>query len=332
MESCCDLFYLLQAWTGYRAYMKKVSKSAFPPHEFTYVYIRAVPMRCTFAADIMQCKARKFVFELRGSLRSMEFHRTATLPQKDISLACLDGFDYIRRFVLRASVGKDESKDSDAHWNFLVSAHAICLPLMAVKSLVKVLRGLILVGELDGISGRLMHARAPGHKIFGTTTGHLWTRSLHKPGFSIGRELHVSQPGSEGPCFGFAKKLRSISRGRWNTHDRRHIPLEGIHEILVLAGSDLRALIRNIISISDASEWGGGSAEANQFWEKMCPRKVQAAGDWFPRICGEGRCGSAIMGRGKGAWFVPVVTRPWMRGPLILTSVMVCSEIGNAFF
>ena len=45
--------------------------------------------------------------------------------------------------------------------------------------------------------------------------------------------------------------------------------------LLPLAFTDLRAKIRDVISCSDASEEGGGAAEARAFEEALAPQRAE---------------------------------------------------------
>ena len=171
MESCFNLFYTPQEWAGYFAYEKQVPASAFggSPDEWTYVYIRAVPMGCTFAVDLMQSMARRFVFGICGIPGETEMRKDSSFPQGDISVVCIDGFDFLRKLPLETFLGEGTLEETAEHRGFVSRCKALGLPLNAGKSLIRSLRGNILGGEIDGVRGSIQHARPKGHKLLLTT-------------------------------------------------------------------------------------------------------------------------------------------------------------------
>lgn len=296
MESCFNLFYLPPAWAGYCAYEKKVPQSAFggSPHFWSYVYMRAVPMGCTFAVDAMQCMARKYVFELCNVPLSTELRRDSPMPEDDISLVCLDGFDYIRKTDFSSLLGKGSLKTSEAHAKFVQTSHKLGLPLNAAKSLVKAFKGPILGGEVDGILGRVQHARDKGHKLMATTFALLSESKVTQASMQHWAGVACFAAGFRRPCFSILEGIFTfISDGSWSKYHLQHIPLDVVDEMLCFCGllplcySNLRASIRNKISISDASEQGGGAAEASHFLGQLDPKRAEQAEDWQANICEE---------------------------------------------
>lgn len=296
MESCFNLFYLPKAWAGYCAYAKKVPQSAFggSPNVFSYAYIKAVPMGCTFAVDVMQCMARKYVFKLCQVPSDTELNRNSSLPDENISLVCLDGFDYIRKTNFSSLLGKGAHKNSAEHEKFVRTSHSLGLPLNAAKSLVKAFKGPILGGEVDGLLGRVQHARDKGFMIMATTLTLLSKDLVTQANMQHWAGIACFAAGFRRPSFSVLESIFTfISSESWVRYPSQPIPLDVIDEMLCFCGilplcyTNLRAPIRPKISISDASEQGGGAAEATHFTELLDPRKAKEAEDWFANICEE---------------------------------------------
>ena len=296
MESCFNLFYLPKSWAGYCAYAKKVPQSAFggSPNLLTYAYIKAVPMGCTFAVDVMQCMARKYVFDLCQVPPETELRRDSPFPEDDISLVCLDGFDYIRKTDFSSLLGKGSLKSSSAHEKFIRTSHKLGLPLNAAKSLVKAYKGPILGGEVDGCLGRVQHARDKGLKLMATTLVLLAKDFVTQANMQHWAGVACFAASFRRPSFSVLESIFTfISCDSWSKHQQQSIPPEVIDEMLCFCGvlpfcfTNLRAPIRPKISISDASELGGGAAEASHFTEILDPCKAKKAEDWFANICEE---------------------------------------------
>ena len=296
MESCFNLFYLPAAWAGYCAYEKQVPQSAFggSTHVLTYVYIKAVPMGCTFAVDVMQSMARNYVFKLCGVPSNTELRRDGPMPDGDISLVCLDGFDYIRKTNFSKLLGKGEYKNSEAHDSFVRASHKLGLPLNVAKSLVKAFKGPILGGEIDGTLGRVQYARDKGHKLFATTLALLSESLVTQANMQHWAGIACFAAGFRRPCFSALECIFTfISSTTWNSNPAQEIPLEVVDEMLCFCGlvplcfTNLRAPIRDKISISDASEQGGGATEATHFLGKLDPKWAAQAEDWQANISEE---------------------------------------------
>ena len=170
MSSCFNLFYLPEGWAKYMAFEKPVPKSIFggPADQLCYPCMRAVPMGVVFAVEIMQSMARRFVFKLCDVRRETELNKDFPIPDKQISVVCMDGFDVIRRIQeLGDMLAAQQVHESPEHRRFVDRCAAIGLPLNVGKRLVGALHGPILGGELDGLQGRLLHARSKAHKLVG---------------------------------------------------------------------------------------------------------------------------------------------------------------------
>ena len=49
------------------------------------------------AVDVMQAMARRLIFKDCGVPPSTELRKDSNLPEGDVSIVCMDGFDFIRR-------------------------------------------------------------------------------------------------------------------------------------------------------------------------------------------------------------------------------------------
>ena len=64
------------------------------------MYMRAVPMGWLGAVDVMQSMARRLVFDACRVPPEAELRKDKELPEPDIAVVCMDGFDYVERVNL----------------------------------------------------------------------------------------------------------------------------------------------------------------------------------------------------------------------------------------
>jgi len=159
MLSCFSLFRMPDSWRGYFAFEKPVSRSAFGgcAHETTLVYMKAVPMGWIGAVDVMQCMARRLVYGTCDVLAASELRKDRDLPREDVSVVCMDGFDYVRRVqqLGEGIMSQDTSSRSARVERFVAVCKELGLPLNSSKALICGLRASLLGGELNGVTGRL---------------------------------------------------------------------------------------------------------------------------------------------------------------------------------
>jgi hypothetical protein len=264
VQSCFNLFKMPAAWAGFFAFEKRVPASAFgrDANELVYVSMRAVPMGWLGAVDLMQCMARRFVFGLCGVSSSTELLKNKPLPEGDISVVCMDGFDFIRR--LRVLGGKIDTKafeSSAEHGRFVDACAGLGLPLNAGKSLVKGLAGQLLGGELDGVEGTLGVERGKGHALIGKALalmslpswpaaatqhwvgGFCFAANFRRPTYSILQE-----------SFTFSAAAELAPGGSLEPDSQVVDEFLVAAALLPLCYTDLRASLRNVIRASDASE------------------------------------------------------------------------------
>ena len=77
-----------------------------------FVWMQCVPMGFIGAVDVMQCFARRFVFNLCGVSPKAEMKKDQKLPEGEIAIVCLDGFDFIRKINVMGD-GLKEGWDSE---------------------------------------------------------------------------------------------------------------------------------------------------------------------------------------------------------------------------
>ena len=195
-------------------------------------------------------------------------------------VACMDGADYVTRLrvvnsELRRNDGGELPRSGERHPSmkqFVAACETLGLPINVAKKVVQDFNGAILGGELDGIRGALGVAPEKGHKFVGKTCALLsvpkatqvacqhcsclycFAASFRRPLFSVLEEI-----------FSFIVKMddSSLPADTLPNAVRDEVLLAGL--LMPLATTNLRAPLRTRISISDASEFGGASAEASQF-------------------------------------------------------------------
>ena len=162
MLSCFHLFKLPDSWAGFFAFEKQVSSAVFgkDANNLFYVYMRAVPMGWVGAVDVMQAMARRLILIDCGVAPSTELQKDSNLPEGDVSIVRVGGFDLFRRVkVLGDMLDAPSRKRSDEMGSFINTCRDLGLPLNASKQLIHGLRASVLVGEIDGFNGRVMHSR-----------------------------------------------------------------------------------------------------------------------------------------------------------------------------
>ncbi|CAK0908038.1 unnamed protein product, partial [Prorocentrum cordatum] len=289
MQACFNLFRMPPAWSAFFAFEKVVPMSAFggDPSVMTHVAMRAVPMGWLGAVDLMQCMARRFVFGLCGVSANTELSKEQEVPSGDISVVCMDGFDFVRRLrVLSGKLDELQFEASEEHGRFVQTCSELGLPLNAAKSLVEGLAGQILGGELDGVRGTLAVERGKGHALISKALalltrrawpaaglqhwigGYCFAAGFRRPTFSVLQE-----------CFGFAAAAETKAQGILEPDPQVVDEVMVATALLPMCFTDLRAQLRRIISSSDASESGGGASEARQLISAFDPETAEVHDD-----------------------------------------------------
>lgn len=296
ITSAFNVFHLPACWKGFFAFNKRVSRGAFggPSDETTLVAMTAVPMGWQPSVDILQNFMRRFVFGVCGVPASLEMRKDQPLPTDDIMVVCIDGADLVSKLkvvngaldVAGWSAGGNSDERTPVFANFVDQCRRRNLPLNEGKKVVREYNVLILGGELDGIRGSLMHSRVKGHQLA--------SRTLALLSLDVVPQVAL-QHWAGRFCFAasFLRSLFSIPQEifpaicRYETDGFHLAPLSEavMDEILVgalllpMAQTNLRAQVRTTMSMSDASEQGGSSAEAVCFRPHLDPIRARAAED-----------------------------------------------------
>ena len=302
MESCFNLFRMPPCWLGAFAFSKKVPRSIVggPAAEYMFVAIRTVPMGWIGAVDVMQYMARALVFGTCGVDPASELHKERPVPAgSDITVVCMDGVDHLRKasVVLRDVGGPEET---GGHRRFVDACRRLGLPLNTGKRLLRAAHGVLLGGELDGRRGWLAHARSKGEALVAKAAVLLgmeqWSGGAlqHWVGcFCFGASFRRPIFAALEEVFTLAAAIEYGS-GPPGVQHLDEILCAAILVPLML--TNLRAPLRLPISCSDASEAGGGAAEADSFIPSLDDTAEEAAEALLARRVEESAFGGAAAG------------------------------------
>ena len=192
----------------------------------------------------------------------------------------MDGFDLITRLKIvrghlvgaHTELRFDEKGKSLEMSRFVTECRRRGLPLNEGKSVMQSFCASILGGELDGVAGVLMHSREKGFRMFNRSLALLSLPEVPQVSCQHWAGLFCFMAQFRRPTFSAVQEIFPfiMSLGEAPS-ERRALPLQVFDEILLgallapLAFSNLRCQVRSRISISDASEEAGASAEASFF-------------------------------------------------------------------
>ena len=257
------------------------------------------------AVDVAQAMARRLIFKDCGVPPSTELRKDSNLPEGDVSIVCMDGFDFIRRVkVLGDMFDTLSRKRSDEMGSFINTCRDLGLPLNASKQLIHGLRASVLGGEIGGLNGRIIHSREKGRKLmlktlllltFGQVSQ---THVQHWCGllcFASGFRRHLFSVLQE--VFPFIQNFPEPSGSRFGKGENglyQFLPTSIMDELMIgailspfAAFANLRCEVSSITSCSDASEHGGAAAEANHFSSALCPETCSFADGWKSSLAEE---------------------------------------------
>lgn len=276
LESCFNLFFLPKAWRTFFVFSKQVSKAAFggPPGEKTYVAMRGVPMGWINSVDLIQNFIRRLVFgkcQINPALEVNPFNRRLS---GDAVITCMDGFDYFKRVrnlnEAQQLALEDCAPKSKTMSRFVEECQAIGLPLNESKAVYKKVSSAILGGEMT--PGQIRYARDKASGFHVKSAAVLSLAEAPQVTFQHWSGLFCFKAGFRRPIFSVCQEVfKFINSFEEGGSECRSPPLEVLDEILVaalstpLAFTNLRAPIRPVLSITDASEQGGAAGEATEF-------------------------------------------------------------------
>ncbi|CAK0808859.1 unnamed protein product [Prorocentrum cordatum] len=287
-KGCFNIFRLPEEWLGYCAYSKQVPASAFggDPNRLAWVAMRCVAMGSKIAVSIMQRVMRVLVFEESTVDAATELRRDAPVPEDSVSVVCLDGFDFVRKAQTRLQ--HLQAPESEEHIAFVGTCARYGIPLNPAKSLVAKLNAGILGGLLRGDKGWLAvapdKARALAFKGAVLATQSSWSAGalqhwagqacfaagFRRPLFAVLEQVFPTiQLAASGPIQASAATMDEII---------------AFTLLLPLAYTNLRAQVKRAISCTDASEHGGGAAEATTFVRTQDPQRAARFEAHFARL------------------------------------------------
>ncbi|CAK0801547.1 unnamed protein product, partial [Prorocentrum cordatum] len=258
---------------GFRTFAKKVSASAFDgdPNQLGWVGVRTVAMGSKAAVSIMQRVIRALVFERTNVRSDTELRPDRPTPQGDVSVACLDGFDFARQ--ARTRLGNLDEPESAEHSAFVHTCQSYGIPLNAGKAMVSALRAGILGGLFMGGLGLLSVAPGKAQRLAfkGATlvAQQSWTAGALR--HWAGQACFAA--GFRRPLFAVLEQIfpciqGAVARPTWPDPTVAH-EIPSFTMLLPLAHSNHRAPVKRSISCADASEHGGGAAEAVKFRRQL---------------------------------------------------------------
>ena len=218
-------------------------------------------------------------------------------------VACMDGADYITRLrvvnsELRRHDGSELPKAGERHpimKQFVAACEILGLPINVGKKVVQDFNGVILGGELDGVRGSLGVAPDKGHKFVGKTCALLSVPKATQVACQHWSGLYCVAAGFRRPLFSVLEEIFSfivkmddskLSEEPLPNAVRDEVLLAGL--LMPLATTNLRAPLREKMSISDASEFGGASAEASHFVAATDPKIQKLANERDMTLLEEG--------------------------------------------
>ena len=276
LQSAFNLFRVPANWSPFFAYSRKVHGSAFGRPDLPSVRpaLAVIPMGWKSAVTLVQAAVRRIVFGLVKVPLESSIEKGKELPAtSSMSVVYLDNFDELRvvkKFCedLESSAGSP----SEHHVKFIEVCDELGLPRSAAKQLIGATCGGIQGGDVDGVAGIIKVGRDKLENFLAISMALLslpvvsefqirhwigkaaFVAAFRRPLFSVLQEI-----------FAFLEKCKGKSLS---------LPPDVVDEILCFMGlavhaqSEMRAEISPVISCTDASPTGGGSAIATLFKNK----------------------------------------------------------------
>ena len=130
MESCFNIYKMNNKWPGMFTFNKRVPQSAIggDPNVMIWVGLCTIPMGCSWAVDVAQELLRELVFGEALIPLESEMIKSASLPEGEISILRLDGYDHVR-LAKDALISLQEVSESDHTRRFRESCERLNISL-----------------------------------------------------------------------------------------------------------------------------------------------------------------------------------------------------------
>ena len=271
LTSCYNLFSLPSAWAPFMAFGKAVDSSVFglAPGEPMYPAMSVIPMGWLSSVSLTQAIVRHLVFDLSGVPRSTEVRKTAEFPQGDqVSVIYLDSFDELRK-VSRGCRAVLEGHMSPHHQAFKATCEKLGLPLNEGKRVVAATEGSLQGGEIDGVAGVFRLAADKQAQLIGLSLAVLSAKTVTE--FELRHWIGKAIFGMS-----FRRPLMSLleavfqdvvlaQSGPVELSPASRDEITMVMALVPLMGMSLRTALDDEVTVTDASQTGGGAATAVEF-------------------------------------------------------------------
>lgn len=154
LQSCCNLLDVTSCWKVMIVFSKMVSGYAcwMDSPEEVYVDPMAVSMGWVNSVDLIQIFIRRFVFMMFKAPSDMEMNPTMPMPEADIAVVCMDGFDLVRKIARSTEVRPNSSRHGYMQ-RYVKACEVFYLLRNVGKAVLRASDGYILGGEVTGDTG-----------------------------------------------------------------------------------------------------------------------------------------------------------------------------------
>ena len=282
LTSCFNLFSLPRAWAAFTAFGKSVDSSVFglAPGEEMFPAMVVIPMGWLSAVSLTQAIVRHLVFTLSKVPADTEVRKTADFPQGDrVSVIYLDSFDELRK-VSRGCRAVLEGEMSEHHRAFKETCERLGLPLNAAKRVVAATEGALQGGEVNGVEGVFRLSGDKQAQLIGLSAVLLAADEVtefelrHWAGKAIfGMSFRRPLMSLLDSVF---KDVVRAQAGPIQLSPSTRDEIISVMALVPMMEMNLRTLLDEEVTISDASPTGGGGAVSKEF--KREPQQTEHDG------------------------------------------------------
>ena len=239
---------------------------------------------------LLQFVLRNLLYETLKVDPLLDVNPRQRVLEGDAVVGCMDGADYFTRLrivgvVLRRSDGGELPKPGEVHpvmAAFVRTCKSLGLPRNLGTQAIQEFHGAVLGGELDGIKGVLRVALEKAHGFVSRTCALFAEEQVTQVGCQHWSGLFCFAARFRRPLFSLLEEIfvfivefdsSKVNKRRMPESVRNEVLLAGL--LAPMAFANLRAPLRKVISVSDASEQGGSAGEAVAFGNALC-KKVAA--------------------------------------------------------